>query len=211
MDDTLTRMIAATAALATVAAMLVGAAGASVAQGHGVRSVASQSETRQGRSPVAVVPYLSHGLGVDQTRFSGQTSRSLGGGSAPAPQTIPYLSQGVGVDASQFAGQAAPKLTGVDAALTLDRHESIPVGSRSLGLTGDSPLGRVVAHEPAGLTGDSALTRIPGAAPATMAVTGGNDVDWTSFGAGAGMVALIAAGLVGTLLSARRRRAVGTP
>jgi F0F1-type ATP synthase membrane subunit c/vacuolar-type H+-ATPase subunit K len=202
MDDTHTRMIVATAALATVAAMLVGAAGASVAQGHGVRSVASQSETRQGRSPVAVVPYLSHGLGVDQTRFSGQTSRSLGGGSAPAPQTIPYLSQGVGVDASQFAGQAAP---------TLDRHESIPVGSRSLGLTGDSPLGRVVAHEPAGLTGDSALTRIPGAAPAIVAVSGGNDVDWTSFGAGAGMVALIAAGLVGTLLSARRRRAVGTP
>ena len=123
MDDTHTRMIVATAALATVAAMLVGAAGASVAQGRGVRSVASQSETRQGRSPVAVVPYLSHGLGVDQTRFSGQTSRSLGGGSAPAPQTIPYLSQGVGVDESQFAGTPSRQLGGVHGALVLNARQ----------------------------------------------------------------------------------------
>jgi hypothetical protein len=42
-------------------------------------------------------------------------------------------------------------------------------------------------------------------------VSGGDDIDWTSFGAGAGMVALVAAGLVGILLTARRRHTVGLP
>ena len=78
----------------------------------------------------------------------------------------------------------------------------------SLGLTGDSPLTRVSAPEPEGLTGDTALTRVPGTAP-TPTVSGGDDIDWTSFGAGAGMVALVAAGLVGILLTARRRHTVG--
>jgi hypothetical protein len=67
-----------------------------------------------------------------------------------------------------------------------------------------------VAHEPEGLTGDSALTRVPEATPTTT-VSGGDDTDWTSFGAGAGMVALIAAGLVGILLTARRRHTIGLP
>ena len=164
MNDRLTRMIFATAALAAVAAVLAGPVGASNGQ--------SQS--------AAVVPYLSHGIGVDASQFSGQ-----------APQTIPYLSQGVGVDPTQFSGQTSPRLTGVHAAL-LDRH---------------SP-----ASEPAslGLTGDGALTRAPWTAPART-VAGGNDIDWTSFGAGAGMVALVAAGLAGILLTTRRRRTVGMP
>jgi len=139
-------------------------------------------------------------------------------------QTIPYLSQGVGVDASQFAGKSSGRLTGVHAAL-LNRDASTaavqlphgiqvvlspPSESQSLGLTGDSPLSRVSAPEPQGLTGDGAVTRVPETAP-TPTVSGGNDVDWTSFGAGAGMVALIAGGLVGILLTTRRRHTVGMP
>jgi hypothetical protein len=182
MDDRFTRMISATAALAAVVGVLAGPAGAYNAQ----RPVAAQSEALQAQSAAAVVvPYLSHGVGVDKTQFSGQAWLSL------AAQTIPYLSQGVGVDKSQFTGQATPRLTGVHAAL-LDRH-SPPSEPQSLGLTGDG-----------------ALTRVPAAAPAPT-VSGGNDIDWTSFGAGAGIVALVAAGLVGILLTARRRHTIGLP
>ena len=139
-------------------------------------------------------------------------------------QTIPYLSQGVGVDKSQFAGKTSGQLSGVHAALA-GRNESTstaalphgvqvvlspPSESQWLGLTGDSPLTRVSAPEPDVLTGDTALTRYPGNAP-TPTFSGGEDFDWTSFGAGAGMVALVAAGIVGILLTARRRHTIGLP
>ena len=115
------------------------------------------------------------------------------------------LPHGVQVVLSPPSDSQTLGLTG-DSALT---RASTPE-SQSLGLTGDSPLFRVSAPEPEGLTGDGALTRVPETAP-TATVSGGNDIDWTSFGAGAGMVALVAAGLVGILLTARRRHTVGLP
>jgi hypothetical protein len=245
MDEKTTRMVFATAALAAVAALLAGPAGAQIPEGTGGQPVAAQSDgwEAQSRGDV-VVPYLSQGMGVDKARFSGTASRTL---AAPATtqgldmaiktaiaaraseakqveqQTVPYLSHGVGVDESQFAGTPSRQLGGVHGALVLNAKQSgsttpMPHGaqvvlsppseSQSLGLTGDSPIGRVVAHEPEGLTGDSALTRVPDTAPAPT-VSGGDDIEWTSFGAGAGMVALIAAGLVGILLTARRRHTIG--
>ena len=171
MDDTFTRMISATAALAAVATMLAGTAGAYPGLPHGARSVPSQSEAR---SVAVIVPYLSHGVGIDASRVAGQAARP----------------------------------PGVHAAL-IDRR-SPPSAAQSLGLNGDSPLTRVSAPEPEGLTGDGALTRLRKTAPPT-GVPGGNDIDWTSFGAGAGMVALAAAGLVGILLTVRRRHTVGMP
>jgi hypothetical protein len=247
MDEKTTRMVFATAALAAVAAVLAGPAGAQIPEGNGVQSVASQSEGRQAQSSGSVVvPYLSQGQGVDKAQFSGAVSRSVTGQAAsqqgldPAikaaidaqsrranqlgQQTIPYLSQGVGVDESQFAGTSSGRVGGVHAAL-LNRDEntaatklphgiqvvlSPPSESQSLGLNGDSPLTRVSAPEPEGLTGDGALTRVPETTP-TPTVSSGDDIDWTSFGAGAGMVALVAAGLVGILLTVRRRHTVGMP
>ena len=247
MDDRFTPMIFATAALAAVAAVLAGPAGAQIPQGTGAQPVATQSEGLQAQSSGGVVvPYLSQGQGVDEAQLSGAASRNVTGQSTsqqgldPAikaaidaqsrrasetgAQTIPYLSQGVGVDESQFAGKGSGRLTGVHAAL-LNRDEGTAAaqlphgiqvvlsptsGSQSLGLSGDSPLSRVTAGEPEGLTGDGALTRVPETAP-TPTVSSGDDIDWTSFGAGAGMVALVAAGLVGILLTARRRHTVGMP
>jgi hypothetical protein len=249
-------MIFATAALAAVAAVLAGPAGAYIQQGDGVQPVASQSGGWQAQSSGDfVIPYLSQGQGVDKAQFAGAGSRKLEGQATSQQgldvaiktaiaskayeagqvehRTIPYLSQGIGVDASQFGGKASVQPTGVHAAL-LNRDESTQAAqlpsdaqtlgltgdsaltrastpeSTSLGLTGDSPLTRVSAPEPEGLTGDTALTRVPGTAP-TPTVSGGDDIEWTSFGAGAGMVALIAAGLVGILLTARRRHTVGLP
>jgi hypothetical protein len=249
MNEQTTRMVFATAALAAVAAMLAGPAGAQIPEGTGTKPVAAESNGSQAQSRGdVVVPYLSQGSGVDETQFSGTASRQVAdqataqqgldvamktaiasrsreAGRVEQQQTIPYLSQGVGVDESQFAGASSRKLGGVHGALTLDNHENgstqpLPHGiqvvlspsseSQSLGLTGDSPLSRVSAPEPEGLTGDSALTRVPDNAPAPT-VSNGDDIDWTSFGAGAGMVALIAAGLVGILLATRRRHTVGMP
>jgi hypothetical protein len=192
MDEKTTHMVFATAALAAVAAVLAGPA-----------------TTQQGLDMAIKTAIASRASEAKQLGM----------------QTIPYLSQGVGVDASQFAGAGPRQLDGVHGALVLNAKQggattplphgiqvvlSPPSESQSLGLTGDSALGRVVAHEPEGLTGDSALTRVPEAAPAPT-VSGGEDTDWTSFGAGAGMVALIAAGLVGILLTARRRHTIGLP
>jgi hypothetical protein len=44
-----------------------------------------------------------------------------------------------------------------------------------------------------------------------VTASGGDNFDWTSFGAGAGMVALLGAGLAGALLTVRKRHSVGLP
>ena len=154
------------------------------------------------------------------------------GGSAAAPLgspgTIPYLSHGIGVDESLFSGQASSQPTGVHAALQRDRgtesattsqrtklphgimvgasHSS---GQTSLGLTGDSALTRV-AQEPQRMTGDSPIGRFPGTTQTAVA-SGGNDLDWSSFGAGAGLVALVGAGIAGVWLTTRKRGGVALP
>ena len=50
------------------------------------------------------IPYLSQGIGVDQSQFQGDASTA---GTQAEPGTIPYLSQGIGVDQSQFQGDAS--------------------------------------------------------------------------------------------------------
>jgi hypothetical protein len=50
------------------------------------------------------IPYLSQGVGVDQSQFQGDASTA---GTQGEPGTIPYLSQGIGVDQSQFQGDAS--------------------------------------------------------------------------------------------------------
>ena len=101
---------------------------------------------------------------------------------------IPYFSHGIGVDQSLWGGQA------------------------SLGLTGDSPITRVVGQEPAGLTGDSPRTRGQVFQDnATFASNGNADVNWTWVGFGAGMAALLAAAMGALYLSARHRDRVALP
>jgi hypothetical protein len=187
-----TRMLLTTAALAAVAALFAGGANARLDVDGGTATGAAVVPSGQSQT----IPYLSQGIGVDESLWNGQPT--LTGvhaalqrdrsetASAVAPLTIPYLSHGTGVDTSQFSGRA------------------------STGLTGDSPLTRVSAPEPEGLTGDSAATRYPRTV-GTTATSGGNDVDWTSFGAGAGAMALLAAAITGVFLTTRRRGGVALP
>lgn len=249
MHERTTRMFLATAALASVAALLAGPANAYFVEGVDGHAVSAQSQVRQPAGSVepGTIPYLSHGIGVDESLFAGQqpavddrvaATAAANVGLDPAiktaiearsddasvaPASIPYLSQGIGVDESQFAGQASrPRLTGPHAAL--ERNAAVTVlphgveyslsssarETQPLGLSGDSPLSRVAAPEPEGLIGDSAATRYPGTV-STVTASGDDEIDWTSFGAGAGMVALLAAGLGGVLLTMRKRHTVGLP
>ena len=72
------------------------------AGGGGAASVAAVQPGDPG-----TIPYLSHGVGVDQSQFQGDASTA---GTPAEPGTIPYLSQGIGVDQSQFQGDASPAI-----------------------------------------------------------------------------------------------------
>ena len=191
MDEKTAHMVFATAALAAVAAVLAGPAGAYIPEGNGVQPVSGQSASRTLAGPAATQQGLDMAI---KTAIASRASQAT---------QLEGVHGALVLNAKQ-SGSTTPLPHGAQVVL------SPPSEAQSLGLTGDSPIGRVVAHEPQGLTGDSALTRVPEAAPAPT-VSGGDDTDWTSFGAGAGMVALIAAGLVGILLTARRRHTVGLP
>src|SRR5262245_36256668 len=191
-ENTKARMLLTTAALAAVAAFFAGGANA--------RLMDVDGGTAGGATPVLssqpqAIPYLSHGIGVDESLYTGTQAlsgvhaalqRDRSETTTSVPLTIPYLSHGIGVDASQYVGV-----------------------TKSIGLTGDSPLTRV-SPEPVGLSGDSAATRYPRQVDTTV-TSGDNDVNWTSFGAGAGLAALLAAAVAGIVLTTRRRGGVALP
>jgi hypothetical protein len=194
------RMILTTAVFAAVAALLVGPASAYVMDvdgGGGGTSVTAQPNVEPG-----TIPYLSHGVGVDQSQLSGaveqldpairtaiaaEAAAKLKAQSSAAPGAIPYLSHGIGVDQSLYQGE------------------------QSLGLTGDSPITRVVGQEPLGLTGDSPRTRGQVYQASNASLSTGTEVNWTWVGFGAGMAALLAAAMGALYLSARHRDRVALP
>lgn len=197
------KMLLTTAVVAAVAALLAGPASAFVMDvegggGSGVATAVAQPQVEPG-----TIPYLSHGIGVDESLFSGATANdeldpairtaiAAEGAAKAAAQSsatagpIPYLSHGIGVDQRLFQGE------------------------QSLGLTGDSALTRVVGQEPKGLTGDGALTRGE-VFQANASSSSDNEVNWTWVGFGAGMAALLAAAMGALYLSARNRDRVALP
>ena len=179
-DNTLTKMIATTAVLAAIAALHTGAAGAVLLDTDG--DTASTSVAVSVPSEPSAIPYLSHGIGVDETLYA-DTATPQG---TVEPGTIPYLSHGIGVDESQFSGQP------------------------SLGLTGDSALTRVSAPEPEGLTGDSPRTR-GDIATASSGTVSSSDDDGGWVGLGSGLAAVFAVAVGALYLSTRHRGRVALP
>ena len=228
MNDTFnSRMFLSTAVLAAVAALLVGPASAQhIDEGSdgGRTSVTAPPTIQPG-----MIPYLSHGVGVDESQFSGTVddldpairtaiaaeaaAKSKAQASA-APGAIPYLSHGTGVDESRFSGQRSVGLTR-DSAVNVDRAVAAAneaydtwrvrtaIAARQALFTGRQPS--------VGLTGDSALTRSSGTVTPAAASSTGDGVDWSSFVLGAGMTALLAAGIVGVVLTTRRRGDIALP
>ena len=152
-DNFNTRMILTTAVFAAVAALLVGPASAHVMDVEGGGG-SGTSVTAQPTVQPGTIPYLSHGIGVDQSQFSGtvdeldpairtaiaaEASAKQAAQSSATSGPIPYLSHGIGVDQSLFQGE-----------------------QQSLGLTGDSPITRVVGQEPAGADGRQPADARPG-------------------------------------------------
>ena len=209
-DNFHTRMLLTTAVFAAVAALVVGPASAYVMDVEG-GGASGASVTMQPPFQPGTIPYLSHGIGVDQSQFSGtveqldpairtaiaaEASAQQAAQSSATPGLIPYLSHGIGVDQSLFQGEQ----------------------QQSLGLTGDSPITRVVGQEPARTTGDfvlrrsgsgttrSQIYRADGASLDTR-----TEVNWTWVGFGAGMAALLAAAMGALYLSARHRDRVALP
>ena len=62
-----------------------------------------------------------------------------------------------------------------------------------------------------GLTGDSAVTRYPGTVTLPTGSSAGDGVDWSWFGLGAGMTALLAAGIAAVVMTTRRRGGIALP
>ena len=143
---------------------------------------------------------------------------ALFGGGANAkgpvkPGMIPYLSHGIGVDESQFATPTSRGFTGdaprVDRAVAAANEAydtyrlKTAIAARQGLLTDQQPT--------VGLTGDSAPTRRPGTVTLPTASSASDDVDWSSFGLGAAMTALLTVGIAGFVLTTRRRGGVALP
>ncbi len=209
------RMLLSTAVLAAVAAVLAGGANAMLMDVEGGSGGEAQFATplhaalaNRAATPAAVDNTLDPAIRTaiaarESDRNVQQALAEKGpipyfshGATAVTPQPdplaekgpIPYFSHGIGADRSLWGGQV------------------------SLGLTGDSPITRVVGQEPAGLTGDSPRTRGQVfQANATFASSSDSDVNWTWVGFGAGMAALLAAAMGALYLSARHRDRVALP
>jgi hypothetical protein len=76
-----------------------------LSHGIGVDESVFQGEPAAAAQPgdPGTIPYLSHGQGVDESLFQGEPTAQPGD-----PGTIPYLSHGQGVDESLFQGGASP-------------------------------------------------------------------------------------------------------
>lgn len=186
------------------------------------------------RGETPAIPYLSHGLGVDKSQFAGGTqvdaqhqalalnrdAKSSPVGLDPAIRTAIEARS----DSAQVGQRAtAPLPHGIQVVMSPASEEP-----RALGLTGDSGLTR--SPDPGTTPSQTAYPShvigaggsqwdgrtLPAAAdvgsaqtPQLTATSSGSDFDWESFGAGAGMAALLAAGCAGLLLATRRRHTVG--
>ena len=204
-DITTTRMLLTTAVLAAVAALFAGGANAKM-------DVDGGGATASPRWSPARFPYLSHGIGVDASQFSGQPSVGLTGDSA------------LKVDRAVAAANEAYD-TYRDKTASAARKALFTDQQPSVGLTGDSALTRSSAPQtlwrssaPQALTRSSAPQfrgahrgQRPGTVTLPTQSSASDGVDWSWFGLGAGMTALLAAGIAGVVLTTRRRGGIALP
>ncbi len=164
--------VAAASASAALAASTASGQVLDTAGGGGGTSVTAVQPGDPG-----TIPYLSQGVGVDQSQFQGDASTA---GTQGEPGTIPYLSQGIGVDQSQFQGEAST-------AGTQGEPGTIPYLSQGIGVDqsqfqGEAPAAGTVAtpaHDEAGTASSLATPGIHDEAAAVQRGIGqtvpGND------------------------------------
>lgn len=189
---TTTRILLSTAALAAFAAVFAGGANAKMLDegGYG-RGAPTVTTVNPG-----TIPYLSHGIGVDQTQFATLTSPGFTG--------VHH-----GIESRVFWSGATDEALRVDRAVAAaneaynEYRDKTAIAARNALFADRQPS--------IGLTGDSAVTRYPGTVTPATASSASDDVDWSWFGLGAGMTALLAAGIAGVVLTSRRRGRIALP
>ena len=91
------------AAASASAALATSTASGQLMDGSGVEGGTPAAAVQPGDP--GTIPYLSHGIGVDESVFQGEPAAAAQPGD---PGTIPYLSHGQGVDESLFQGREQP-------------------------------------------------------------------------------------------------------
>jgi hypothetical protein len=158
--------VAAAGASAALAASTASAQLLDTAGGGGATAVTAVQPADPG-----TIPYLSQGIGVDQSQFQGDASTAASQGE---PGTIPYLSQGIGVDQSQFQGDAT---AGIHDEATLIARGVDPAIATAMASHGEaataSELAAVAAiHDESTLAARGVDQIVPGADEATLAARG---------------------------------------
>ena len=235
-DMATTRMLFMTALLAAVAVLLASPAQASWKDeggsgGSGTAVVTPDVQTGS-------IPYLSHGIGVDESQFAGRPAvtstaavdeldlpirRAIEAHKAKQAEAqsgpIPYLSHGMGVDESLFEGQqtVVQQAVAFDGSPdAIDRYRS---NQQAVTLPrGGSPdaIDRYLENQQSNVLtlggSPDAIDRYMGRTSVTaQSGTSGNDFDWTWLGLGAGLCGLLAAAMTGLYLSTRQRGRVALP
>lgn len=204
-DIHITRMLLTTAVLAAVAALIAGPSQAMLLDGGG--TVATEPQPKPGDP--GTIPYLSHGIGVDASVYSGEErSTGLTGDSARTRVDRTAVAVDNTLDPAMKTAIAANKAAQAAHQATLGQPGTIPYLSHGIGV--DESL--FSGQQPSvGLNGDSPLTR--GEMPqssTTQAVSSNDDLDWTWVGFGGG-AALLAAAMGGFYLGTRHRGRVALP
>ena len=205
-DNFNTRMLLTTAVFAAVAALLVGPASAGLMDVDGGGS--STADLRVDTLDPAIATAIATRQAVQNNQRSERRQVATDNRLDPATRAA------IAARHSQHI-VARPPQENVLRALT--EKGPIPYQfqgeQQSLGLTGDSPITRIVGQEPAGLTGDGPRTRgqVFQANSTSLSSNGDTDVNWTWVGFGAGMAALLAAAMGALYLSARHRDRVALP
>jgi hypothetical protein len=204
-DMATTRMLLTTAVLAAVAALIAGPAQAFVmdVEGGGGSGAAAAAPTPQ------TIPYLSHGIGVDETLFAGQQqSVNLNGDSVLTRVDNKAASTGDELDPAIRTAIAAREAR-VASLGRIRQNGPIPYLSHGMGVDESQFSGL----QSPGLTGDAVLTRVRDAQPVASGQSGssGTERDWTWIGLGAGLFAALAAAMAAFYLSNRQRGRVALP
>ena len=164
-------MVLITVAAASASAALAASTASAQLLDTGGGSGGGTSVTAVQPGDPGTIPYLSQGMGVDQSQFQGDASTA---GTQGEPGTIPYLSQGIGVDQSQFQGDTSPAIhdeatliaRGVDPAIAtaMASHGEAATASELAALAG--------IHDETTLAARGVDQIVPGADEATLTARG---------------------------------------
>jgi hypothetical protein len=202
-DMATTRMLLTTAVLAAVAALIAGPAQAFVMD---VEGGGGSGAATAGPGP-RTIPYLSHGVGVDQTLFAGQQqSVNLNGDSVLTRVDTKAAPKGDELDPAIRTAIAAHEAQ-VASLGRIRQNGPIPYLSHGMGVDESQFSG---LRSP-GLEGDSVLTRVDQPVVSAQSGSSGTERDWTWIGLGAGFIAAFAVAMAALYLSARQRGRVALP